>query len=502
VVLAVELRRLIAAVLWNSDIASIPLLAGEMAHRAGGVANVSVANYWSTFLFDFATRSLPFHRGMWTGFSLATSILAVVVLAWAARRAAGKAAGWLVFAIALCASPIAFHNAYELRGPTWLTGALLVACLVGIASVKDRRRWPAVAVVGVVAGVNLASDPLLLLSGIAPLLGAAGGAWLLLRSPASARVARAAGGLAAVAVLADVATGRLMRGLGFRIVPTLPIGLAPWSRVPANLALLAHNVLAFGNEEFPGVPSGVLSAAGVVTILLCLAALGAALRFLPPLVRQRRDEGPGLALVLYVLFWTVTAVVVCAGFAFSTLPIGDVTSARYVLPVFLAVAGLAGLWAGEVGWPKIAVTAVATVFCVMSTFGLPRVVRYWEAYPLAQEGPALVAYLEAKGLTRGYASYWDALGLTWRAGGKVGVYPLEECAPAGERALCPFNFNTLSTWYRPQPVPRTFLVVGLPFMPQKIADPPPSSLGAPLEVDHVGIFTVYVYAGDVAARLR
>lgn len=497
-----ELRRLIAAVFWNSDIASIPILAGEMAHRAGGAASVSVANYWSTFLFDFATRSLPFHRGIWAGFSLATSILAAVVLAWAAGRAAGRAAGLLVFAIALCASPIAFHNAYELRGPTWLTAALLVACLVGIATVRDgHRRWAAVTVVGVVAGVNLASDPLLLLNGIAPLLGAAVGAWLLLRSPASARVARAAGGLAAVAVLADLATGRIMRGLGFRIVPTLPIGLAPWSRVPANLVLLAHNILAFGNEEFPGAPS-VLSVAGAVTILLCLAALVAALRFVPPLVRQRRDDGPSLALVLYVLFWTVTAVVVCAGFAFSTLPIGDVTSARYVVPVFFAVAGLAGLWASEAGWPKIAVPALATVFCVMSTFGIPRVVRYWEAYPLAQEGPALVAYLEAKGLTRGYASYWDALGLTWRAAGKIGVYPLEECAPAGERALCPFNFNTLSTWYRPQPVPRTFLVVGLPFMPQKIADPPPSSLGAPLEVDHVGIFTVYVYAGDVATRLR
>jgi hypothetical protein len=39
-------------------------------------------------------------------------------------------------------------------------------------------------------------------------------------------------------------------------------------------------------------------------------------------------------------------------------------------------------------------------------------------------------------------------------------------------------------------------------MPQKIADPPPASLGSPLEVGHVGVFTVYVYAGDVAARLR
>jgi hypothetical protein len=84
-----------------------------------------------------------------------------------------------------------------------------------------------VAVVGVVAGVNLASDPLLLLSGMAPLLGAAVGAWLLLRSPASARVVRAAAGLAVAALLSDVVTGRVMRGIGFRIVPTLPSG---WRR--------------------------------------------------------------------------------------------------------------------------------------------------------------------------------------------------------------------------------------------------------------------------------
>jgi len=293
-----------------------------------------------------------------------------------------------------------------------------------------------------------------------------------------------------------------MRALGFRIVPTLPIGLAPWSRVPTNARLLVHSILALGNEEFPGRPSGLLSPAGAVTILLCLAALGAALVFLPPLVRQRRQDGRSLALILYVLFWTVTAVVVCAGFVFSTLPMGDVTSARYVVPVFFATAALAGLWATEAGWPRIATAALATIFCLMSAFGIPRLVRYSEAYPLAQEGPALVAYLQAKGLTRGYASYWDALGLTWRADGKVGVYPLEECAPAGERALCPFNANTLSTWYRPRPVARTFLLVGLPFMPQKIADPPPASLGSPLEVGHVGVFTVYIYAGDVATRLR
>jgi hypothetical protein len=293
-----------------------------------------------------------------------------------------------------------------------------------------------------------------------------------------------------------------MRAAGFRIVPTLPIGLAPWSRVPANLALLAHNLLAFGNEEFPGPPSGVVSPAGVVTILLCLAAAGAVLRSVPSLVRKGRDGGLGLPLILYLLFWTVTAAAVVAGFLFSTLPMGGVTSARYAVPVFFAIAGLTGLWAVEAGWPKIAAAALATVFCLMSTLGIPQLVRYWQAYPLTHEGPALIAYLRSKGLTRGYAAYWDAEGLTWRAAGKVGVYPVEECAPAGERALCPFNVNTLSAWYRPQPVPRTFLVVGLPSMPQKIADPPPATLGTPVEAGHVGVFTIYIYAGDVGARLR
>lgn len=502
VVLAVHLHRIVVAAFWNSDIASLPLLAGDMAHRAGGVFNVSVANYWSTFLVDTATRNLPFHRGLWQVFSLAASLLAAVAIVWAARRAAGRPAGILAGAIALCASPIAFYSAYELRGPTWLTGALLLVTLVAVATIEDSpRRRGLAAVMGVAFGVNLASDPLLLLSGMAPLLGAAAGAWLLVRTRPAARVAVTAGMLAAVAVLTDLATGRFMHHLGFRIVPTLPIALAPLSRVPHNVLLLIHNLGAFGNEEFPGAASGLLSIGGAVTLALCLAAVAAAVRFGVPLIRRRSDD-PSLGLVLYLLFWLVTAVVVSAGFVFSTLPIGDVTSARYVVPVFLALAGLSGLWATAVGWPRIAAAALGTVFCVMSTLGIAPLTRYLQAYPLAAEGPALIAYLHAKGLTRGYASYWDSLGVTWRTGSGVAVYPVQDCAPTGERALCPFNVNTLTSWYRPQSTSRTFVVVGLPMLPLEIKNPPPPSLGTPVEVDQVGVFAVYIYEGDVAARLR
>ncbi|HYR62600.1 MAG TPA: hypothetical protein VET24_08225 [Actinomycetota bacterium] len=509
-VLALHLRRLVDGIFWNSDVASIPLLATEMAHRSGGVARVSIANYGSSFLFDLATRSLPGHRRAWEVFSLAASLVGVLLLGWAARRAAGKAAGVVTFAIALCAAPIVYYGAYELRGPTWFTGALLVACLVLVASpAGTRTRWLVVVAVGVVTGANVASDPLLLLSGMAPLLGAAAGAWLLLRTPAAAWVAKAAAALAGVAMISDLVTGRLMRVLGFRLVPTTPITFAPLLQVPHNLALFAHDILAFGNEEFPGAPAGLLSLAGIVTVVLCLGAVAAPLCLLPRL-RRRRDDAGSLALVLYLLFWTFAAMALSAAFLSSTLPLGDVTSARYVVPVFFAVAAFTGVWAGvcdgvwarsTLPWPRIATAAVATVFCVMSALGLPRVVTYLQAYPLAQEGPALIAYLQAKGLTRGYASYWDALGLTWQSDTKVAVYPVQECGTPAQRALCRFGYNVLTTWYRPVPGQRTFLVVGWQILPLEISNTAPPALGVPVEVDHLGVFSIYIFDDDVATRL-
>lgn len=502
VVLAINLRRLVEGAFWNSDVASLPLVAGTMAHRAGGVAHVSVANYYSTILFDMATRALPAHRGIWEGFSLAASLLGVALLGRAATRAAGWAAGLLTAAIALCAGPIVFAYAYPLRGPTWFTGALLVAWLVALATRPSRSfAWTLVAVVGLVAGVNLASDPLLLISGVAPMLGAAAGSRLLVPGPATRLVLKASVALTLVAAATYLATGSLMHALGFRIVPTSAIELAPLTQVTHNLALLAHDILAFGNEEFPRAPSGVLSIPSLVTIALCLAAAIAVLWGIASLRRgQASARTPASA--LYLLFWAFSALGVAGAFAFSTLPIGDVTSARYVVPVFFALAAGAGVGASRAGWPRLAVSAVATAFCVLSTLGIGQLVTYFRGYPLAAEGPGLITFLEARGLTRGYASYWDALGLTWATDSKIAVYPVVDCGAPADPALCPFAYNTVTTWYRPRPGMRTFVAVGLPVLPLELTNPVPQGLGTPIEVDHVGAFTVYVYRDDVGARFQ
>src|SRR2546425_464096 len=77
---------------WTGDAASIRLLAGVFAHRAGGIARVSLASYYSSFLFDLATRWLPLHRLVWEGLSLGASLVGIALMAWAAGRAAGKPA--------------------------------------------------------------------------------------------------------------------------------------------------------------------------------------------------------------------------------------------------------------------------------------------------------------------------------------------------------------------------------------------------------------------------
>lgn len=496
-VLAAQVRALIQGIFWNSDVASIPLIAGQLAHRAGGVARVSVANYASSFLFDLATRGLPAHRQLWEVFSLGASLLSVAVLGWAAHRAAGAGAGILTSAIGLCGAPILFYGAYELRGTTWLAAAVAVACLVLLSSLGDRRRRVVVVVTGgLVIGVNLASDPLLLASGVVPVLGAAAAAWVLLRTPESARVARDAVGLVVVAGAGDAATGRLMHALGLRIVPTISASLVPLSRVPHNAVLFGRDLLAFGNERFPGAPSGVVSVAGVVTAALCVAAAVVALRTLVPRARRRGAGDAELARVLYVAFWSGAALVVAGAYAVTPLP-GDLTTARYVVPVFFSLAALTGLWAAEAGWERVAACGLATVFCLMSAAGLPRLVTYLRAYPVAAEGPAVVSFLEAKGLRRGYASYWDSLALTWQSGGRVGVYPVQECGTG----LCRFGVNVLTTWYRPEVGGRTFIVVGWPVLPLEISNPLPASLGVPEEVDRVGVFTVYIFGNDPGARL-
>jgi len=507
------LDQLILGAFWNSDVASLPVVAasmGTIARGAGDFARVSVASYYSTFIVDLATKWLPEHRLIWEGLSLIASALGIGLMAWAARRASSRQAGLWTFTIAAAASPIVLYSYVALRGPTWFGLCLLGAGLVLLASTKTT---PAVTLaialaLGIVAGVSVASDPLFAACGLAPFIGTAVLVWLLRRDAGSAAVARWAGAGTFVALLSAGLTYKVMPLFGFKLVPALPVALAKASQVPANLRYLGEDILAFGNVQYPKPPVGMVSLPGIVALALCAAALGALIRFLPPLLRRRSPAGTAerpakeLALTLLLVYWVLVAFGDAGAFVFSNLPVAGVGTARYLVPVFLALAALAALWATDSGWGRVGTAAMATTLAVLSTIGMVQLVASYKQAVVVIDGPKVLDFVRAEGITKGYGGYWDAIGLTWRNNSPVRIYPVEDCTkPAGPQ-LCQFYVNNVTTWYRPQAGIRSFVLVNTSPIPYSLTGPPPASLGPPAQVQKVGYYTVYVYDYDVGALIR
>jgi hypothetical protein len=510
--LLAHLNTFVVGIFWNSDVASIPVIGAELAHRGGGFAGISMATYYSSFFFELLTRHVPFHRTLWQGFSLGTSLLGVGLLVWSARRVSTRQAAVLTAVLAVAASPLVFSSYATLRGPTWFNGALLGAFLVALACAPAGAgrllRLALTAVVGILTGINLASDPLLLVSGLAPLLAAAGAAWLLVRDRAAARLAGYAAAAAVVAGICWSLTDAAGHALGFRIEPTTPVRLVGWARIVSNLHLLGGDLWAFGNAEYPHRPDPLFSVAGIVTVLLAFLAvwgLAGALRRRPPAAPEPESTAGGarhrLALAAYGAFWLATGIAVAGAFLVTNLPAGGVATARYLIPISFATAAGAGLWAAHAGWRRLVAAATATVFALLSVAGFSQLVHQLRVYPPTHDAPAVIAFLEQEGLTKGYASYWDSLGLTWRSNLAVDAYPVVECGTPAAPALCKVSVNTISSWYRPVAGVRTFLVAGSPALPLSLTAAPPASFGQPVLVRHIDYYTVYVYDHDVAAQI-
>lgn len=478
------------------------------------MARVSIASYYSSFLFDFATRWLPFHRLAWEGLSLMGSVAGILVMAWAAQRAAGKQAAVMTVVLALAAAPVVLYAYVALRGPTWFSVCFLGAGLVALAAPprwlgydRPARAGALMALLGIVAGVGLASDPLLAVCGILPLLGTGILLWLVFRGRVAASLARAGVAVTLVALAVAAATYELMPVFGFTMVSTTSIHLAALSRIPDNLAYFGGDVLAFGNAQYPRPPAGLFSLPGLLTIALVAAAVAAIARFLPPLLRHRlrvtgaEPDARTLALAALITFWVLAALGDAGAFVFSSLPVAGVGTARYVLPVFLALTGLAALLAAEQRAGRLAVAAIATVLAVLSTAGMVQLVDSYRQAIVVQEGPKVLSYVESQGITKGYGGYWDAIGLSWRNDSPVGIYPVSQCSSDGAPALCQFDVNSLTTWYRPVAGAKSFVLVNTPLIPLSLANPPPPALGPPAEVKKIGYYTVYVYDYDVGALI-
>src|SRR5919202_7120051 len=137
---------------------------------------------------------------------------------------------------------------YHVTNP--FTAAVLAAYLVLLTRTLSLSLAVAI---GVVAGANAASDPLLWFAGVVPFALAAA---LLARLTRSSAIALRAAITLGVTVLSAIATELAMHALGYRVIG-LDVGLAHLRDLPSNAVHLARMAELLGGANYayePGYP--------------------------------------------------------------------------------------------------------------------------------------------------------------------------------------------------------------------------------------------------------
>jgi hypothetical protein len=490
VTVAVMAPGLIHDLFWDTDVASRFVLAEHL--RGHGTVFIPHFGQWTLLWWLLATRDLPGHVQLWEATGYPFALAGAGLLGWATARVTNRWAGVTAAATALVVGPYALRSllssVYHVTTP--FTAAVLGAYLVVLARSSPRRGAVALAAgVGLLAGTNAASDPLLVPAGVLPFALAAAALFAATRSRP---IAVQAGTVLAVTAVSAVATIGVMRGLGFHVVG-LDLQPAAPGDLPANTRHLGRTVALLGGANY-ALPHGYPHEPLRILIAL-LAAAGIAVCVLAAFTLRRAEP----RLRAYALYWAASVLLLAITFVATTNAAAlGAGSANYLLTLPLAAAaGIALLAAGS----RRAQLIVGLAVAIVGTANLAGIVDGRAGTPKGAIGThkeQLVSLLERKGVTRGYASYWDAQNLTWQSGGRVFVAPIERCDVPGEPRLCGFNFATIRSWYEEKAGPSFLLVDPTTAF---ITEPPPHVREASASYKF-GPLTVYVFPYDLARYIR
>lgn len=472
--------------------------------RSGSSVVLGNAAHYTTLWFDEATRWLPGHRIVWQAMPYVLSLLGVLLLAETVRRLAGVRAALVALGIGIATPPLlllpmlaqAFHST------TVVNGIVLASLLVWLAR-TPRITAPHVLVgveaIAVVTGLDVASDPLLLVTGVAPFVAAAA---LLARhrhDQRSRELLLAAGNVAVVCLLTAGLTTLIMHDAGYSVVGVSKRP-ATLGRMHDNAVLLGQLVLDMFNGRLTLHDLGFL---GPMRVLLGVVAVIAGLIPLWLLWRiaTRRADNDDAghtddARRLFLTFWGFTALFLAVAFIVTTAAV-DQASMRYLVPGFTAIAATVPFLALQRRVVAAAIGLVVAANGILGALVLHRATQI-DFFVLPQHPEELVAALEAQGLRHGYAGYWQANLLTWESDGAVTVRAVQQspsCRADEPGWFCPSSIFTVSDWFTPQPGP-SFLIreIGGSFVP----GPPPTS-PRPTSVFNVDRFEIFVYDHDIGA---
>ena len=494
---------------WNSDYASGFTVPATVARTGtGGHTVLGTYSLYAALWFGLLTAWLPLHRELWESAPTALFVLSALIIGWSVSRIASARTGLLAVLIVLIASPAALgiFMAAVAHNTVYPCIALLGAYLVWLARGVGRGRTATLLVpmlAAIVLGVGLASDILLLPTGILPFALTAVIACLR-RDRHSRRVGLSALATVLVALPIAALVSATMSSLGYALnSPPNALDLAPLSVLPSQghrllngLERLFNGHLASGAPGPRSIALGsvceILMAAALLTLLL--AGARAAISFIRSGWRTNLPKTPTeTAAALHIIYWVSSAIAACGAFVLGTFV--DANHEAFYVTVTFSVAAVIPLCVNSRGARWLSPVGLA-IFFTASLLGLTSD-SIVDLAPLAHYEAYVLKVARAYDATTGYAGYWDASSLTWSSGERVAARPVFACENPGGADLCVFSQETVPSWYAPSRR-RTFLLVdaGEPYLRFL-----PIGLGRPLKAYSFGPMRMYVYSYDIASRL-
>jgi hypothetical protein len=511
VLFVVHLHRNLTEIAWNPDYSSAFTLPETLVLTgARGNTVISSSGQWLSVLFGLATARLPLHRQLWEILPTLLFVATALIVGWSVSRLAGRRAGALAVLIAVVASPLAlaFFMAPNAHNAVYPCTALLGAYILWLAHGDGRRpvvAWAVPPLAGVVAGICLASDLLLVPAAIVPLAGAG-----LVASVQPGRRGR----VLAVSVLATVAvalavsslTSSIMRSLGYLKLPT-PARAVPLAELPERATLLFKGLKALfngylGGASAPGTLHPELGLASDVVMSIALLALlvlgvGAIARLARSAARRRNAQTPDeLARSLHIVYWVASAAAACGAFWIAGETGGGTNlHESYYGTVVFSVAGVIPLTLSHGRASRLLVLAGSSIFLLASLVGLTE--NYINrAGPFAAQVANVTRIARASHVPVGYGGY-EASSLTWITHGRVTVRPVMTCENPNGASICPFYLMSTPAWYVPRERHSFLLVANGEIWVSSL----PSDLGKPVATHRLGTMTMYIYPYDIASRL-
>jgi hypothetical protein len=499
VVLLLQWASITSTLVWDSDAAAAPLIAEVFGRPGTGVIMIGHSGWYSMLWLMAWTRDLPGHRELWQVLPYAFVFGALSALALSVRQIRGNWAGAIFLAASVAVGPLALRSLVtpNYHTTTFINVALLGAALpILISSSGGFTRRLAVAVpIGLLTGINVASDALLWVVGVVPFALAV--VYGLIRF----RNARIPIFTAALATLGSTAvTDRLLRdAMAARDVVTLsmPTALSSVALLPKHLLTLANEVaLVFGADLFgTGHEGSVLRNVVFGILVVIVFSVIAFLLVRELLIGKGTRLGQAEQLLLVYAGGTILAV---SG-AFVLTNVGENSGpggANYFLALGVSIPLLATLVPHSFADRALIGGALATMMA-FNVVGVGSGYASVHAGSVETYAPQILSVLAREHVQYGYASYWDALPLTLYSKGSVHIAAVSQCMPP-RGSLCAFTLISATVWFKAHPGSPSFVIVDPETLFVTVGPP---GIGPWRDIVSVGPIEIYISPDDVAPQI-